>query len=244
MSDLERRLRDALHAAEQPPPAGLLDAVRRRHRQHKIRAGAGMAAVVAAVAIAVPPVAGALRSGGSGGHGKGPVAGRTTHAIAPSPSPHASAAPGTALVGCGSGPNSGQLARLSTYHSSGRPLPLRFLDGGHSSGRIRLYVAIAVLKGLRPGTAVVVTVPRAYRGDLRFLYADSLMPGTKYTMRSGEAGVTFVACSTSQETFPSPGMTDYYGAYIVRGTRCVPVTVKIPARRQAGVIRLGACQGQ
>jgi hypothetical protein len=244
MSDLERRLRDAMKGAAEQPPSGLMEAVRRRHRRYQIRTGAGAAAVIAAVAIAAPPVAGALRSGDSGGHGHGPVAGHTSHTIAPSPRPHASAAPGTALVGCGSGPNAGQLSRLAHYRASGQPLPLRFLDGGHSSGRIRLYVAIAVLKGLRPGMAVVVTVPRADRGDLRFLYADSLTPGTRYTMHSGEAGVTFVACSPSQETFPSPGMTDYYGAYIVRGTRCVPVNVRIPAWRKAGVIRLGACQGQ
>lgn len=240
MSDLERRLRDALHGASEQPPSGLMDAVRRRHRRFQIRAGVSAAAVIAAVAIASPAVAGALSH-----HHAGPIpaAGRASHPTAHSSHPHPSAAPGTVLVGCGDLPNSGNIGSKAVPGRSDGALPLSFLPGGHSSGRLRLYVAIAVLKGLHPGTQVVVRVPSAYRSDLRFLYADSLMPGTKYTMRSGEAGVTFVACSTSQETVPVPGVTDYYGAYLVRGARCVPVKVWTPGRTNPAVIRLGACQG-
>jgi hypothetical protein len=242
MSDLERRLRDALHGVAEQPPSGLLEAVRRRHRRYQIRTGASVAAVIAAVAIASPNVAGALTHHGPGGDGQAPAAGRTSHPTVRSSHPRPQAAPGTVLVGCGSGPNAGRLARLSQYHTRGRALPLSFLDGGHSSGRIRLYVAIAVLRGMRPGSTVVVRVPRAYRSDLRFLYADSLAPGTKYTMHSGEAGVTFAACSPSQETVHA-AYTDYYGGYLVLGARCVPVNIWAPGRKIPAVIRLGACQG-
>lgn len=244
MSDLERRLRDALHGAAEQPPSGLMEAVRRRHRRFQIRAGASVAAVIAALAIASPAVAGALSHHDAGESGPVPAAGRTSHpTVYSSHHPHPSAAPGTVLVGCGDLPNSGNIGSKAVPGRPDRGLPLRFLPGGHSSGRLRLYVAIAVLKGLHPGTQVVVRVPSAYRGDLRFLYANSLLPGTKYTMRSGAAGVTFVACSTSQETVPMPGVTDYYGAYLVRGARCVPVHVWVAGRLAPAVIRLGACQG-
>ena len=63
MSDLERRLRAAMMAATERPPANLLQEVRRRHRRHVRRVSAACAAVVAALAIAVPPVAHALLTG-------------------------------------------------------------------------------------------------------------------------------------------------------------------------------------
>jgi hypothetical protein len=120
-----------------------------------------------------------------------------------------------------------------------------FLDGGHSSGPIRLYVAIVVVAGLKPGSVVVVRVAPGSCGDLRFLYGpmDSLNPGTRYTMRSGEAGVTFVACSPDQQIVRSSRYTDYYGGYLVRGARCVPVLVFVPGRARPFHIGLGACPG-
>ena len=63
MSDLERRLRAAMLAATERPSANLLQEVRRRHRRHVRRVSAACAVVVAALAIAVPPVAHALRTG-------------------------------------------------------------------------------------------------------------------------------------------------------------------------------------
>jgi hypothetical protein len=240
MGDLERRLRDALHSATEQPPSGLMEAVRRRHRRYQIRTGAGAAAVIAAIAIATPPIAVALHSGSTGGrHGIEPRAAQTSGPPARS---RVTAAPGTVLVGCRDLPNAGSIGHRNLNGS--RRMPLTFLPGGHSSGRIRLYVAIAVLKGVRPGFAVVLRVPPAYRGDLRFLYADSLAPGTKYTMHSGEAGVTFAACRPGQETDPDPGVTDYYGGYLVLGARCVPVDVWAPGRPHPAVIRLGACPAQ
>lgn len=74
MSDIERRLRAAMNAvaeqlsAEQLSagrsgehwPAGLLADIRRRHRRHVKRAGAGFAAALVVVAAAVPSLAHAL----------------------------------------------------------------------------------------------------------------------------------------------------------------------------------------
>lgn len=76
MNDFELRLRDAMSAAGgEPPPPGLMEGIRRRHRHHLIRVGAGCVAVVAALALVAPPVTHALRSAASGNgpasHGRG-----------------------------------------------------------------------------------------------------------------------------------------------------------------------------
>lgn len=252
MSDLERRLRDTLHGAAEQAPAGLIEAVRRRHRRHQIRTGAGLAAVVAAVAIAVPPVAGALRAGGSGGHGQPPLTGGTSQTSTPGARGGRAPAPGTVLIGCANS-NVGALGRHwktpASFHAGQFWVVPESVSGGSQISRqggqdaVRLYVAIVVLDGLRPGSVVVVRASQD-RGDLRFLYSrnDALNPSVRYTMRSGEAGVTFVSCAPRQQTFPAP-YTDYLGAYLIRGARCVPAHVWIAGRRQPAVLRLGACQG-
>jgi hypothetical protein len=243
MTDLERRLRAALHAAVEEPPPGLMEAVLRRHRRHRVRLGASLVAVLTAAAVAAPPVAGALRGGGVHGPAMTPAG---HHLRAPGPAHrHVTAAAGTVLDGCHGSPNAGNIGRVGRLPGPAA-LPLHFLDGGHSSGPLRLYVAIAVLTELRPGSVAIVRVPAAYRRDLRFLYGpgDSLNPGTRYTMRSGEAGVTFEACRAAQQIVRSGTITDYYGGYLVRGARCVPVRVWVPGREHPVTIKLGACAGR
>ncbi len=141
--------------------------------------------------------------------------------------------------------------RAGATHASG---PLWFIDGGHSpgharAGSIRLYVAIAVLDGLRPGSAVVLKVAPGWRHDLRFLYgpADQMTPHTQHLTRlagQGELGVTFMTCSPARQIVPSRHYTDYYGGYLVRGARCVPVHAWLPGRAHPVTIRLGACAGR
>jgi hypothetical protein len=250
MTDLERRLRAALRAASEPAPQGLYAAVMRRHRRHQYRVGASVLAAAIAVALAVPPVTSALRGSSQ------PPAG-TGRSPAPSPS-HVGrpvAAPGTVLAGCPA--NIGAIGadwRAGAAHAAG---PLWFIVGGHSPGStsagsssapIRLYVAIAVLDRLKPGSVVVVKVAPGSRSDLRFLYgpSDSMTPRTQHLTRlagHGELGVTFVACSTGRQVVPSRHFTDYYGGYLVRGKRCVPVRVSAPDLKHPVTIRLGACAG-
>jgi hypothetical protein len=238
MTDLERRLRAALREASEPAPAGLFAAVMRRHRRHQIRVGASVLAVAVAAALAVAPVNAALRTGHKAGGA------RTSHGSAP-PSERgrrAAAATGTVLSGC-RGSNSGAIGRNWRSEASHVAGPLWFIDGGHSSGRIRLYVAIAVLHGVRPGSVVVIKPAPEARPYLRFLYGpkDYLTPGTRYTMRSGERGVTFESCRPDQQIVPFPGVTDYYGGYLIRGKRCVPARVWAPDLKHPVTIRLGAC---
>jgi hypothetical protein len=120
--------------------------------------------------------------------------------------------------------------------------PVWFLAGGFGHGPVSLFVSIVVLSRLKAGSTVVVKVVPAGHPFLRFLYgpADELSPGTKYTMRSGEAGVTFEACP-DHGPMPTPGITDYYGGFLVDGARCVPVHVWVPGRAMPYRIRLGVC---
>jgi hypothetical protein len=237
MTDLERRLRAALRAASEPAPQGLFAAVMRRHRRHQVRVGASVLAAAIAVALAIPPAVSALRTGHIAGgpptsQGSSPPAGREQHAVA---------AHGTVLNGCSGDANAGALGRnwrSGAWHAAG---PLWLIDAGHSSGRIRLYVAIAVLSGIRPGSAVVVRVAPGWQHDLRLLYgpSDSMTPRTEHLTRlagHGEMGVTFEACVE-----PTDGITNYYGGYLVRGKRCVPVRVSAPGLKNPVTIRLGAC---
>ncbi len=71
MSDFERRLRDALTAAAEPPPGGLMDAIRRRHRRHVWRLGTACVAAVAAVGIAVPLITHGVAGGSAGRRARG-----------------------------------------------------------------------------------------------------------------------------------------------------------------------------
>jgi len=62
MDEIERRLRAAMIAAAEQPPSGLMEGIRRRHRRHVRRVAVGCAAVIVAIAFAIP-VAHALRFG-------------------------------------------------------------------------------------------------------------------------------------------------------------------------------------
>jgi len=240
MDDLERRLREALREASEQAPPGLVDAVMRRHRRHQLRLGASLVAVVAAMALAVSPVTNALRSrSAEGTAGPGRLATTRAHPG------HSGAAPGTVLSGCAAA-NIGGVGANWQSGPHAEAGPLWFLDEGHSSGHLRLYVALVVLEGrVKPGSVVVVKVAPAGQRYLRLLYgpADSLDPGVKYTMRSGESGVTFQACNPNQGPVYTPGFTDYFGAFLVKGARCVPVQVWLPQRTRPALIRLGACAG-
>lgn len=240
MSDFERRLRAALHGAAEPAPPGLLAAVMRRHRRHQIRAGAGVLAVAAAAALAIPSATAALH--GAAGHRAGRAA-RGSTSPGPARPRWPAAAAGTVVSGCQNGPPRGVIGRRWRTMATREAGPLWLVNGGHSSGRISLYVALVVLDKLRPGAAVVLKVAPDNARHLRFLYGpnDSLNPGTRYTMRSGEAGVTFVSCRNRHQSAASPGLTDYYGGFLVLGRRCVPVRAWLPGRHDPVTIRLGAC---
>jgi hypothetical protein len=251
MNEFESRLRAAMQAVAEQPPPGLIDRIRRRHRRHVRRVAAGWIACVAAVAIAAPPVAHAIRSDtGAPSHpGTGPAA---TSQPMPSSSatPSPAAAPGTVLSGCDSA-NPGAVG--NTWRSGLKAGSLYFIPGnaavsprvGQSVGsKPQLYVVVVVIAGLKPGSSVVVRATPAGRGDIRFLFgpADSLNAGTTYTMGSGEPGVTFIACPPSTGFAGTQTVTDYYGGFLVRGFRCVPVDVRTDGKGEPALVNLGACR--
>ena len=109
MSEFEDRLRAAMASAAGPAPAGLLDAIRKRRRAHRLRVTATVAGVTAMAAIGAPlavelAAAGfATGSGSDGGrlpHRAGAWRLRTRRAAPGSPGPRA--APGTVLRACNS----------------------------------------------------------------------------------------------------------------------------------------------
>ncbi len=254
MSDVESRLRAAMHAAVELAPATLMDGVRRRHRRHVGRVVAAWVAAITLVAVASPPIAHALRAGPApvrpsvtgSGPTSGPDPGKTTRT---GNTAFPAAAPGTVLSPCAAA-NPGDVG--SSWRTGLRAGPLYFLPGGAArsarglGGKIArpgLYVVVVVLAGLKPGSTVVVKAAVAGRAFIRFLFGpgDSLNPGTTYTMRSGEAGVTFVACPPGTGYAAAQAVTDYYGGFLISGDRCVPVNVLAPGRKAPFRVSLGAC---
>jgi hypothetical protein len=232
MSEIERRLRAAMHAAvdDLPPPAGLLEQVRARRRRH--RAAAAAAAVAVVGALAVPPVAVAL-------HGRAvPAAGPG----APSaPAPLARAAPGTVLDACASavGENLGLGWRLQSVPAG----PLWFIGLRQQSATYYGHsrVAIGGLEvAVQDNAKAWVTAAGAARGYFRFLFGPSdFKDGVegKYTLADGEAGVTFVGCPAGQASSFQPGYTLYGGYFLIAGSpRRVALDIWTPGRSKPTLI--------
>lgn len=248
MNDLERRLRAAMSAvAGAPPPPGLLAGIRRRHRRHLIRVGAGCLAVVAALALAAPPLAHALRYAGhgvpppvSGPHHPSPSAGTSAPTqVCPvfcgPPASPARAAPGTMLRNCQSG-NGGEQEIAGYRARSVRAGPVWFIGARRpgywpASHQLRhgQVDAVGVPVAVRAGATAVVRVAPAAQARFRFLR--SFNDANRYTMRAGESGVTFAACPASYE---GP-LTVFWIGYVNAGLSCVPFQVSVPGERPARV---------
>lgn len=253
MTDFDDQLRAAMASADEPPPAGLIDGIRRRHRPHISRASVACLAVLAAIVIGIPPVTHGLQSVSRQSSRDSASAGQSAGSSSPGPMQASgaapAAAPGTVLAGCDRA-NVGQAASSNLpryWRRAGTAAgPFRFLEPGGSGSvgrKLVLHVTAVVITGVKPGSAVVVRVAPAGRQYLRFLYgpADSLDAGTTYTMASEESGVTFVMCPLDGNLASAEPITDYYGGWLVDGARCVPVDVFLPGRANPIRISLGAC---
>jgi hypothetical protein len=266
MTDFDDQLRAAMASADGPPPAGLTEGVRRRHRRHIRRNAVACLAVVAAIVIGIPPATRALQSGSGQSSGDSASADHSVGAGSPgSARASATAAPvaaaGTVLAGCDTA-NVGQVASSNLGQGwrswAGRAGPVWFVNvggrhniSGHGTvgrgasvgGSPTLYVIAVVITGFKPGSAVVVRVVPADQQYLRFLYgpADSINSGSTYTMADGESGVTFVMCPLAGNPASPEPITDYYGGLVVDGARCVPVDVFLPGRANPIGISLGVC---
>jgi hypothetical protein len=230
MSEIERRLRAAMHAAvdDLTPPAGLLEQVRARRRRR--RAATGAAALVAVGALAVPPVALAV-------HGRGAAAGGPGAPSVSAPAPVARAAPGTVLDACASaiGENLGLDWRRQSVHVG----PLWFIGLRQQSATYYGHSTVAIgglAVAVQNNTKAWVTVAGAARGYFRFLFRQSdFTAGVNghYTVADGEAGVTFVGCPAGQSWAVPAGITLYGGYYLIAGSpRQVALDIWTPAKRK------------
>lgn len=245
MTEFERRLRAAMAAAAEPPPAGLLDAIRRRHRRHVRRVGAACLGAVAAVAIAVPLVAHGVRTGPAG---RGPA----SHPSA-LPRPPAAAQPGAVRRDCGSS-NAGTLGRnWKAYSVHAGPVWFIYVRSNRTgSSRSRLTIGkptgSAMVIAVRNGRTATVTDAPAAAGRFRFL-ADFNGGGKPYTMTEGAPSLTMSGCpagpaGTHIPASYAPGLTMFWQGYVTDLRGCVPLevrpsgaaeqaTVTVPAGRAA-----------
>ena len=231
MTEFERRLRAAMHAAvfDEPPPANLLESVMARRRRRRTRTAVAGAALIAVGAFALPPAVSAL-------HGNSPGS-----RPAPEPGPHR-AAPGTVLDNCDS--------------SVPVQLPLGWRTGSMAAGPlwfVGLRQATAVFDGhsrlgvndliviIRDGATAWVSVVGPAAGHFRFLFGPNDYQyggnGRPYALADGENGVTFAGCppisAGSSSLSGVPGYTEFFGRYLIDKTPTrVSLDVSTPASRQ------------
>jgi hypothetical protein len=245
MDDLERWLRTTMQAATQDAPRNLLPGVWRRRRAHLRRVGAGGAAAVAAIAIAVPSV---LQST-AGGHPGSPAASSTA----------AHAAPGSELLTCGMYTIRGIAGGELSPHwksSSIQVGPVFFIgaDSGawRSSQRLsggKLRAVAGDILAVRNGTTAEITTSQ----PARFRFVTSQSRAGRYTLRDGFAGVTLAGCPRYPIPHDIPAadaaeLTIFYLplGYVTDLTGCLPVQIRMPpswkARWTAGIpLKGGRC---
>lgn len=234
-------------AAAGPPPAGLLDAIRRRHRRHVRRVGAACLGAVAAVAIAVPLVAHGIPTGpaGRGPGGRLPAASSPTRLPGPSASPLPAqppfAPPGAARRDCANN-NGGTLGRnWKAFSVQAGPVWFIYVRSSHNasprSGLTRgKPKAFAVIIAISNGRTATVTDAPAARGRLRFL-AGFHSNGKPYTMTEGAPGLTLAGCpagpvGTNIPASYAPGLTMFWQGFVTDLRGCVPLEV-----RASGAVR-------
>jgi hypothetical protein len=226
MSDLERRLRAAMLAAVERPPANLLQEVRRRHRRHVRRMSAACAAVVAALAIAVPPVAHALRTGPPPQiHPAGPATTPTAPANSTgSCQPDAGALTTTWRDGSlQAGPIWFAYARIQGYvHLSGAP------DAPRSAHRGTGQLAVGVMiVEVGYGSRAVLTVAPGARTYFRFL--NGFAKGSPYSLADGVDSLTLAGCPPGTPPGDNGRVSDYYLGFVIRIGSDAPADVSTSA---------------
>jgi hypothetical protein len=233
MTDFERRLRAAMAAAAEPPPAGMLDAITRRHRRHVRRAAAASVAAVAAVVIAAPLTARAINDGA------GPVGPSATSPAAPAGPP--SAAPGTVLRDCESsdGGTLGSDWKARSVHAG--PVwfiyarPDRAVPAGQrpTAGKT---TSSAMVIAVMNGQTAVIRAASATSGRFRFI-ADPSYTSQPFTLADGEPGLTLAGCpagpiGTGIPESWAPGLTLFWEAYVTDLHGCIPLDVRAAAGRR------------
>jgi hypothetical protein len=246
MTEFEDRLRAAMAAAAGPPPAGLLDGIRRRHRRHVRRV------TTACVAVVAFGVAGTLvsRGGLAGPDGGGPAAARPAATGQPALPPASTArpataapgtaAPGTVLRDCQSA-NPGTLGsdwKAQSVHAGpvwfiyARPGSIRSPGRPPAAGKVRISAMIIAVSNAR--TAVVTASP-GLGGRLRFL--PNVSAGQRASLAEGAPGLTLAGCPAAAPGVArgpaayAPWLTMFWQGYVTDLRGCLSLQVRTsPAR--------------
>jgi hypothetical protein len=231
MTDFERWLREAMAAAAEPPPAGLIDGIRRRHRRHLRRVGAASLAAVAVAGIAVPVGAREV-SGQPEPTATSPAAGSPAAA---SPGGTPTAAPGTVLRDCQSSEGGTVSADWQESSVHAGPVWFIFMRPKNASQRLTSgkLTASAMVIAIANGKRAVVTAGPATGGRYRFL-ATFNNDGRPYTMTEGAPGLTLAGCpagpaGTNIPASYAPGLTMFWEGYVTDLRGCIPLEVRTSA---------------
>lgn len=216
MSDLERRLRAAMIAAAEQPPANLMQQIRRRHRRHVRRVSFACVAVAVSIAITAPPVAHALLAG----H---PAGGRPVGPASTGPVPGASTPPAAPADGCqasaGALPRDWRGSSLRVgpvwfaYDRSQGYVHLGSSPGDHrGSGQLEVGVMIVEVDY---GSRAVLTVDPGARSYFRLLngFNDGSGP---YPLSAGLTSLTLVSCPPGTPPGDNGPVSDYYLGFIIK----------------------------
>jgi hypothetical protein len=106
-------------------------------------------------------------------------------------------------------------------------------------------VAHKVLVVVEPATTVTVAIPASAQALASLAY-DPRRFNDMRRVRAGYAAVTFAACEQPNGDLPWQRGTQFNGAFIVYGRRCVPIDVSVagqPAARRLISFGAGACRG-
>ena len=230
MTDLERRLRAAMNAATEPPPANLVQEVRRRHRRHVRRVGLACAAVVAALAIATPPVAHAVRTGTNPPSPNTPTPANSTRSTGSTGSTGSSCQPDVGALPANwrdssvqAGPIWFAYARTQGYvHLSGSPGAPR----GPHQGTGPLATGVMIVE-VGYGSRVTLTVAPSARTYFRFL--DGFTNSGPYSLGDGLDTLTLEGCPTGTPPGDNGRVSDYYLGFVVKIGSAAPADVATSA---------------
>jgi hypothetical protein len=236
VTDFERRLRTAMAAAAEPPPTGLLDGIRRRHRRHRLRVGTACLAAVAVAGITVPLATRGIPAG---------PAATTTSSPAARPGTPAPVT-GTVLRDCQSNNNGTVSANWQADSVHAGPVWFIFMrpkNPAASSQRLITgkLTASAMAIAISNGRTAVVTAAPATKGRYRFL-AHFNNDGSPYTLAEGAPGLNLVGCPVSPigTRIPAsyaPGLTMFWEGYVTDLRGCIPLEVRTaPASQPIRVI--------
>jgi hypothetical protein len=240
MGDLENRLRAAMTAAAEQPPAGLLDGIRRRHRRRIRRITAASIAAVAAAAIAAPVAA-------------REIAGGSRTAVPPAaPARPPGAAPGTVLRDCPSS-EGGTVSsgwRAHSVHAGpvwfmfARPLTASQAGPQLAAGKL---TASAMAIAVENGHTAVVTAAPATGGRFRFLPRFS-GGSTPYTLADGAPGLRLAGCppypvASGIPASYAPGLTMFWEGFVTDLRGCIPLEVRTAAGSPPIRVTIAAAAG-